>query len=74
MKEKEYSIEIDSDIGLLTLEVKYDIDYGQKGDYYTEPIPSSIIINSFTLIQPDEIPEHIMDEIVEEIEEHVQER
>tara|TARA_R110002012_G_C11659069_1_gene612054 strand:+ start:450 stop:689 length:240 start_codon:yes stop_codon:yes gene_type:complete len=49
MKEHSWETQIDSDIGPLTLEVTYEIEPGQHGDYYTETIHPSVTITEISV-------------------------
>ncbi len=66
-----YRTMIDSDMGKLTLEAKYNIDPGQRGDWDTEPIPPSIemvdvriVQESIVIVDPDFL-HHLEEEIRE---------
>tara|TARA_R100000908_G_scaffold30470_1_gene13709 strand:+ start:1467 stop:1694 length:228 start_codon:yes stop_codon:yes gene_type:complete len=37
-------MEIDSDIGPIQLKLKYEIDYGERGDYHQPPVHPSVNI------------------------------
>lgn len=50
MSDNSYKTTIDSDMGPLNIEVKYDIHPGQKGDWYTEPIEPSINVTDVKLV------------------------
>lgn len=49
MKEHSWETQIDSDIGPLTLEVTYEIEPGQHGDYHTETIHPSVTITEISV-------------------------
>jgi len=46
-----YRTMIDSDMGKLTIEAKYNINPGQRGDWDTEPIPPSIEMIDVRIVQ-----------------------
>ena len=63
---KEWQTEIESEIGTLSLKIKYWLDPGQRGDYNTEPIPSSIEIDKVT-VEIVKIDTHVLNDLKDEI-------
>lgn len=63
-------------MGQLTIEVTYSIDQGQKGDWYTEPIPPSIQIQDVKIVEQPEGKElesflYHMEQEIQEYEEGI---
>ena len=68
---KSWEVEVDSEIGPLNATILYDIDYGEKGDYYTPPTHPSVTIIEVkfdSLESPDGT--HDMENFEDEILEH----
>ena len=62
MNAKDWETEISSDIGQLRLKIKYEIDYGQQGDYYTETIHPSV-----SIVEVEILPESLDKDAIEQI-------
>lgn len=64
---KSWEVEVDSEIGSLNATILYDIDYGERGDYYTPPThPSVTIIEvKFDSLESPDGMENFEDEILE---------
>tara|TARA_B100001057_G_C22505235_1_gene815581 strand:- start:39 stop:284 length:246 start_codon:yes stop_codon:yes gene_type:complete len=58
---------IESEIGPLSIKIEYDLDSGQRGNYYTEHIPPSVEITHVELDGDLSIDEDIQRELEEEI-------
>jgi len=60
-------MEIDSDIGPIQLEIKYEVDYGEPGDYFQPKVHPSVKIYEIVLDGSLNIANDIKEELEEEI-------
>ena len=60
-------MEIDSDIGPIQLEIRYEVDYGEPGDYYQPEVHPSVNIYEVLLDGALSIANNIKEELEEEI-------
>ena len=62
-------MEIDSDIGPIQLEIKYEVDYGEPGDYFQPMVHPSVNIYEISIPQHGSL--NIANDIKEELEEEI---
>ena len=76
MSAHSYRTSIDSDMGPILIDVIYEIEEGQRGDYDTETIEASIQVIDFKIVEFSEGREmsDFLEHLGNEIEEHLAEQ